>query len=107
MRRCRVSRGATWMRATMCITVLSVLLAAAAPVVPLVGEAQQAANIPRIGLLAPTSLSDARTPRFLGAFRHGLRELGYIEGQTIAIEPRWAEGKYEGLRDLAAELVAR
>ena len=81
------------MHATTFITVLIVLLAAAVHVVPLVGEAQQAANTPRIGLLSPASLSDPRTPRFLGAFRHGLRELGYVEGQNIAIEPRWAEGK--------------
>jgi hypothetical protein len=93
------------MHASTFITVLIVLLAAAVHVSPLVGEAQQAANIPRIGLLSPTSLSDAGTPRFLDAFRHGLRELGYVEGQNIAIESRWAEGKYDRLRDLAAELV--
>jgi len=81
------------MRAAMFIIVLIVLLTAAVHVVPLVGEAQQAANIPRIGLLSPTSLSDPRTPRFLDAFRHGLQEPGYVEGQTIAIESRWAEGK--------------
>ena len=46
MRRCPVSRGAAWMRATTFTTVLIVLLAAAVHVVPLVGEAQQAANIP-------------------------------------------------------------
>jgi putative ABC transport system substrate-binding protein len=93
------------MHATMFITVLITLLAVAVHVVPLVGEAQQAANIPRIGLLSPISLSDPRTPRFLDAFRHGLRELGYDERQSIAIESRWAEGKYGRLRDLAAELV--
>ena len=93
------------MHATTLITVLIVLLAAAVHVVPLVGEARQAANIPRIGLLSPSFLSDPRTTRFLDAFRRGLRELGYVEGQKIAIESRWAEGKYDRLRDLAAELV--
>jgi hypothetical protein len=93
------------MHATTCITGLIVLLAAAVHVVPLVDEAQQAANIPRIGLLSPTSLSDPRTPRVLDAFRLGLREPGYVEGQNIVIESRWAEGKYDRLRDLAAELV--
>jgi hypothetical protein len=93
------------MHATTFITVLIVLLVAAVHVVPPVGEAQQAANILRIGLLSPTSLSDPRTPRFVDAFRHGLRELGYVEGQNIAIESRWAGGQYDRLRDLAAELA--
>lgn len=87
------------------ITVLIVLLAVAVQIVPLVGAAEQTANIPRIGPLSPTSLSDPRTPRVLAGFRHGLRALGYVEGQNIAIESRWAEGKYDRLRDLAAELV--
>ena len=69
------------------------------------GEAQQAANIPRIGFLSPSSLSEPRTPRFLDAFRQGLRELGYVEGQNIAIESRWAEGKYDRLPGLATDLV--
>jgi len=43
--------------------------------------------------------------RFLGALRQGLRELGYVEGQNIAIESRWAEGQYERLPALAVELV--
>jgi len=76
------------MHAATFITVLIVLLAAAVHVVPLLDEAQQAANIPRIGLLSPTSLSDPRTPRVLDAFRPGLRELGYVEGQNIVIESR-------------------
>ena len=93
------------MHATTFITVLIVLLAAAVHVAPLAGEAQQAANIPQIGLLSPTFLSYPRIPRFLDAFRHGLRELGYVEGQNIGTESRWAEGKYDRLRDLSAELV--
>ena len=72
---------------------------------PRVGEAQQVANTPRIGFLSASSLSDPRTLRFLAAFRQGLRELGYVEGQNIAIEPRWAEGKYDRLPALASELV--
>src|SRR5712691_3352760 len=92
------------MHATTLIAVITVLLVVVL-VVPLAGEAQQAASLPRIGFLAPGSLSDPRVPRFLQVFRQGLRELGYVEGQNIAIEFRWAEGKYDRLPGLAAELV--
>ena len=71
---------------------------------PLAAEAQ-AGKIARIGFLSPGSASDPRMPLRLGAFRQGLRELGYVEGQNIAIESRWAEGKYDRLPGLAAELV--
>jgi putative tryptophan/tyrosine transport system substrate-binding protein len=78
----------------------AVLLAA-----PLAAEAQQAAGTPRVGFLSPSSLSDPRTARYFQALVQGLRELGYVEGQNIAIEPRWAEGKYDRLPGLAVELV--
>jgi putative ABC transport system substrate-binding protein len=58
--------------------------------------------VSRIGFLSPRSASDAGR---LAAFRQGLRELGYVEGQNIAIESRWAEGEYDRLPGLAAELV--
>ncbi len=66
-------------------------------------EAQQPAKIPRIGYLIATSPSTS--PARIEAFRHGLRELGYVEGKNIVIEWRWAEGKFDRLPDLAAELV--
>src|SRR5215469_4258822 len=66
-------------------------------------EAQQAKKVPRIGfLLAP---SRSTVSEYVEAFREGLRELGYVEGQIIVIEYRSAEGKFERLSDLAAELV--
>jgi putative tryptophan/tyrosine transport system substrate-binding protein len=66
-------------------------------------EAQQAKKVPRIGYLSGTSLSAAaaRTE----AFRQGLRDLGYIEGKNIVVEYRYAEGKLDRQRELAAELV--
>jgi putative ABC transport system substrate-binding protein len=67
---------------------------------PSVSEAQQPKKIPRIGFLSPTS-DDSRVE----AFRQGLRELGYQEGQNIIIEYRWAEGRFEQLPELAVELV--
>ncbi|MGH7893853.1 MAG: ABC transporter substrate binding protein, partial [Candidatus Binatia bacterium] len=70
---------------------------------PLVAGAQQATKIPRIGLLSPFSPSDAA--RWHQAFRQGLRELGWVEGTTISIEYRFAEGKRDRLPPLAAELV--
>jgi ABC-type uncharacterized transport system substrate-binding protein len=66
-------------------------------------EAQQARNVPRIGFLSPYSPSADPAP--IEAFLQGLRELGYVEGKTIAIEWRWAMGKPELLADLVAELV--
>ena len=70
---------------------------------PLAAEAQQAAKIPRIGYLA-TSL--AGSPHVTEAFLQGLRDLGYVEGRNVVIEYRDAEGKFERLPALAAELVA-
>src|SRR5947208_15090196 len=66
-------------------------------------EAQQPKKIPRIGFLdaASPSVEAAR----IEAFRQGLCELGYVEGKSIVIEWRWAEGKFDRLPDLAAELV--
>jgi putative tryptophan/tyrosine transport system substrate-binding protein len=61
------------------------------------------AKVPRIGFLATRPLS--APPDRLVPFRQGLRELGYVEGQNIEIEVRSAEGEYERLPDLAAELV--
>ena len=66
-------------------------------------EAQQSTKIPRIGYLMATSPS-ANVGR-IAAFRQGLRELGYVEGKNIVIEWRYAEGKFDRLPALAAELV--
>ena len=66
-------------------------------------EAQQPGKIPRIGFLGAASAS-GYAPQ-LEAFRRGLRDLGYVEGKNIILEYRWAEGTYDRLPVLAAELV--
>jgi ABC-type uncharacterized transport system substrate-binding protein len=70
---------------------------------PLAGAAESQGNIQRIGLLIPSSQS-AYSAR-IDAFRMGLRELRYVEGQNIVIEYRYSEGKANRLSDLAADLV--
>ncbi len=81
-------------RRTFLATIAGGLLAA-----PLVAEADQV-KVPRIGYLAFNSL-----PAMLGAFRQGLRDLGYVEGQNVGIEYRSADERRERLGPLAAELV--
>jgi len=71
--------------------------------IPMTAQAQQPARILRIGILSPLSASSLSTR--LEAFRRRLRELGYVEGKNIVIEYRYADGKRERLRDLAADLV--
>jgi len=72
-------------------------------VAPLAAEAQQAGRLPRIGYLGASS--PTLEPEILEAFRQGLRDLGYVEGQSIAIEYRWAEGHEDRLPEIATELV--
>ena len=76
----------------------AVLLAA-----PLAAAAQQAGKVHRIGYLTAGSVT--ANPHVLEAFRQGLRELGWVEGQNIVIEYRSAEGRFDRLPELAAELV--
>ena len=78
-------------------------VAAGALATPFAGEAQQAMKVARVGLLIPVSSVDARAN--VDAFRQGLRELGYIESQNVAIEPRYSDGRDERLPDLAADLI--
>jgi putative tryptophan/tyrosine transport system substrate-binding protein len=83
---------------TVVVLLVSLALASVDP-----AEAQQLSKIARIGYLA-AACPDTQSAR-TEAFRQGLRDLGYIEGQNIAIEYRCAEGKADRLPELAAELI--
>jgi len=83
---------------------LTVILALSILAVPLAAETQQAGKVYRIGLL-DYSAPDAGRLLWWNALRQELRELGYVEGQRISFEPRWAKGDDDRLPKLAAELV--
>src|SRR5262249_15197861 len=69
------------------------------------GVCAQQKPMPVIGVLSAGSASSP--PGLLMAFRQGLRDAGYVDGQNVAIEYRWAEGNYDRLPALAADLVGR
>ena len=79
------------------------LVGSAAAAWPLAARAQQPVRIAKIGHLE--SGFPSTSPNLLAAFRQGLRELGYVEGQNLFIERRYGEGREERLPQLAQELV--
>jgi putative tryptophan/tyrosine transport system substrate-binding protein len=80
-----------------------ITLLGAATAWPLAARAQQTGKMSRIGYLG--SSSPSLEPHYVAAFRQKLRDLGYVEGESIAIEYRWAEGQDDRLPSLATELV--
>jgi putative ABC transport system substrate-binding protein len=79
------------------------LLGGAAATWPLAARAQQPGKLPTIGFLVPgTPLTESQR---VAAFVQRLRELGWIEGRTVAIEYRWAEGRNDRVAEIAVELV--
>jgi putative ABC transport system substrate-binding protein len=88
-----------WCRAIGCIVTLALSILMAS----FTAEAQRPSQVPRIGVLSGGSLTPDSRDR--SAFLQGLHALGYVEGQSIILAERWAEGKRERLPDLAAELV--
>jgi len=89
--------GRAPLRAVVILAILGVLCVA------LAAEAQQPTKVHRVGRLNPGPPIEPSPG--LEAFRQWLRDLGYVEGQNLIIEQRYAEGNQERLRDLAAELV--
>ena len=83
--------------------VLSILFVVVLLAVAVIAEAQQSTKIPRIGFLAPAT--PATAAHLVEAFKQGLREHGYVEGQNVVLELRFGEGKAEQFPVLAAELV--
>jgi ABC-type uncharacterized transport system substrate-binding protein len=79
------------------------LLGSAAATWPLAAHGQQPGKVPRIGFVGAASASSYASQ--LEGFRLGLRDLGYVEGTNIVVEYRWAQGRYERLRELMVELV--
>jgi putative ABC transport system substrate-binding protein len=72
---------------------------------PMAAHAQQQRRVPKVGYLF--SFTQAEGRHLWEACRQGLRDLGYVEGQSIILEPRWADGRHERLPALAADLVGR
>ena len=83
---------------------LTVILTLSLVVAPFAAEAQRAGKVPRIGVLLPSSGTDPTDP-VAEAFYRGLRDLGWVEGQNVAIERRFAENRFDRFPSLAAELV--
>jgi putative ABC transport system substrate-binding protein len=83
---------------------LAVVLAVTVPLASLVSEAQQPRKVPRIAFITTTSPGGSPTT---DAFRTGLRDLGYIEGQNLIIEWRWGRGTTQRFTEFAADVVGR
>jgi len=83
---------------------LAVVLALSLALTPLDAGAQQAGRIPRIGVVFPAEPASPTEPNG-AAFRQGLRDLGYVEGQNVAVEYRYAHGRTERHSELVGELV--
>jgi len=79
------------------------LLGGAGAAWPLAAGAQTSPKIPRIGYIA--GAGSIMGDHIVAAFRQGLTQLGHVEGQTIALEVRWAEGRSDRIPELVAELV--
>ena len=80
-----------------------VMLLGAAALSPLAARAQQPAKVPTVGFLGAESAATNR--HFLDAFRQGMREHGHVDGKSVAIVERWADGRSERFPELIGELL--
>ena len=87
------------------VTTLGITLAFFLLLTPVLSHTQQPGKVYRIGVLANTPPTTPEVARNWEAFRHGLGEYGWVEGQNLVIEYRWAEGQAERFPSLAAEVV--
>jgi putative ABC transport system substrate-binding protein len=91
--------------ATMKTLALATILALSLLVAPLAAGAQQEGKIHRLGILTPGARPASSFPTTASLVPLSLREMGYVEGQNLIIEERFAEGKLDRLLELARELV--
>jgi putative ABC transport system substrate-binding protein len=84
-----------------------ITLLGGAAIWPVTAPAQQPAGVPVIGWLNAGPAHDALFVNYTNVFRAALKDAGYVEGQNVEIDFRWAEGDYARLPALAAELVAK
>jgi putative ABC transport system substrate-binding protein len=73
---------------------------------PVIARAQQSKSVPRVSVLMTVAESDADSQRRIGAFREGLQLLGWVDGQNVTIDYRWAAGQVGKIEQYAQELVA-
>jgi putative tryptophan/tyrosine transport system substrate-binding protein len=83
------------------------LTSGAAAAWPLAARAQQPGKLPTIGFLGTASATASGWPSWIAAFERRLRELGWVDGRTVAIEYHWGEGRQERFAEIAAEFVRR
>jgi putative tryptophan/tyrosine transport system substrate-binding protein len=93
------------MRRRLLLTIACSLAAPVAALLPLAARAAEpGGRVVRLGFVGPGSPST--DPRGIAAFKERLRELGYVEGQNLVIEARWADGQFDQLPELMAEVIA-
>src|SRR3954451_9290176 len=97
------NEGVPMSKGRACRAVVVLAFAFCAPLEPAIADPAQSGRIAKIGYLAPVSREQQKP--YAAAFVQGLRDFGYVEGQNVSIEWRFADGQADRLPTLAAELV--